>query len=163
MKNRTIWLIESISGHKSSPWTNQSPVTSLHSFHGITSPYKKIIRNGQAILEINFWKIERSDWLRAFRRMSLGKQDFSRKIVFRRMIEDHEFFHFRQKKVHINGLDFCQNSNNLIFRPFWALFAQIWANRIFPEKLGSVTFDPLWIPIFIPKIRKNLWPNSEKS
>ena len=81
--------------------------------------------------------------------------DFSRICGFRRMIEDHEFFHFREKKVHINGLDFCQNSENLIFRPFWALFAQIWANGIFPEKSGSVTFDPLWTPNFMQKIRKN--------
>ena len=75
---------------------------------------QKIIRNGQAVLE----------------------------IVFRRMIEDHEFFHFRQKKVHINGLDFCQNSKNLIlghFGPFLPKFGQMG----FFRKNRAVTFDPL--------------------
>ena len=49
-----------------------------------------------------------------------------------------------------------------IFGPFWALFAQIWANGIFPEKSGSVTFLRLWIPNFMQEIRKILGANSEK-
>ena len=40
---------------------------------------------------------------------------------------------------------------------FWVilgLLAHFWANENFPEKLGSVTFQPLWIPNFMQKIEK---------
>jgi hypothetical protein len=73
------------------------------------------------------------------------------------------FFHFKQKKVHINGLDFHQNSKNPILGPFWPLFAQKRENRIFSEKSGSVTFFHLWTPNFMQKIRRILRANSEKS
>lgn len=59
-------------------------------------------------------------------------------VVFRRMIEDHEFFHFTQKKKKIHKwLWFLsKTAKQQIFRPFWALFDQILANGIFHEKSG---------------------------
>ena len=109
-------------------------ITTFLSWYYIT--IQKIIRNGQAVLEILIFE-KSSDLIgREF-----GQTGFFQKNRFSE--NDRRPFHFRQKKVHINGLDFCQNSKNLIFRAFWVLFAQIWANRIFPEKSGSVTFDPL--------------------
>ena len=39
-------------------------------------------------------------------------------------------------------------------RPFLGLFPKNQPNEIFPEKSGSVTFDPLWTPNFIQKSEK---------
>ena len=88
--------------------------------------------------------------------------DFSRTCGFRRKLRNIMFFHFKQKKVHINGLDFQQNCKNPILGLIWPLFAQKRGNRIFPEKSGFVTFLHLWIPNIMQKIRKILWPNFEK-
>ena len=46
------------------------------------------------------------------------ERDFSRICGFRREFRNIVFFHFKQKKVHINGLDFSQNSKNPILGPF---------------------------------------------
>ena len=91
------------------------------------------------------------------------ERDFSRACGFRRKLRNIMFFHFKHKKVHINGLDFQQNCKNPILGLIWPLFGQKQGNRIFPEKLGSVTFLHLWTPNFMQKIRKNSWANSEKS
>ena len=56
-----------------------------------------------------------SDWPRAFSAIT-RERDFSRTCGFRRKLEDIMFFHFKQKKVHINGLDFRQNAKNLVFQ-----------------------------------------------
>ena len=49
------------------------------------------------------------------------------------------------KKIHraVLEIQLIKESCNLIGRPFWARFAQIWANQSFPEKSGSVTFERL--------------------
>ena len=79
-----------------------------------------------------------------------AKPDFSQICGFRRMIEDHEFFHF---------MPFPAKTNDSILRkiaksPFLGYFPKNQPNQIFPEKSGSVTFDPLWTPNFMQKIRK---------
>ena len=44
------------------------------------------------------------------------ERDFSRTCGFRRNLANLMFFLFKQKKVHINGLDFRQNAKNLVFQ-----------------------------------------------
>ena len=67
-----------------------------------------------------------------------------------------------QETREILGGNLEKRSKESIFGPFWALFAQIWANGIFPEKSGSVTFLRLWTPNFMQEIRKIVGANSEK-
>ena len=45
---------------------------------------------------------------------------------------------------------------------FFTLFALFGANENLTEKSSSVTFESLWSPNFIKKIRKNKWHNFEK-
>ena len=67
------------------------------------------------------------------------KPDFFQKCYSRRILEYHQIYHFQQKKVHINGLDFCQNSKNLIlgdFGLFWAHLAQFGQKPEFFQTCG---------------------------
>ena len=89
--------------------------------------------------EITISRIERSDWPIAFQAIS-REPDFSWTCGFRRIIEDHKTFHFTEKKVHINELDFRQITEKPIFGPFWDLFDHFWANGIFFEKIGLCHF-----------------------
>ena len=68
--------------------------------------------------------------------------------------------HSIRKNVRANSE---KKSKKSIFRPFLGFFPKNQPNQIFPEKSGSVTFDPLWIPNFMQKIRKNVRANSEKT
>ena len=67
-----------------------------------------------------FW--ENPKWVHFSAFWIIGKgsitqeRDFSRTCGFRRKLRDIMFFHFKQKKVHINGLDFRQNAKNLVFQ-----------------------------------------------
>ena len=61
------------------------------------------------------------------------------------------------------GANSEKKSKKSIFRPFLGFFPKNQPNQIFPKKSGSVTFEPLWSPNFMQKIRKNVGANSEKS
>ena len=104
--------------------------------------------------DINNQRILQSDWPRAFWPKT-RQPEFSQTCGFRRMIENHNIFHLRTLWTNISWLNFSLKSKNPIFGPFWALFAQIWANESFPEKSGSVTFEPSWTHNFMQNIRKN--------
>ena len=56
-----------------------------------------------------------------------------------------------------------KSSKKSIFGPFWAIFAQIWANGHFFEKSGSVCFLRLLTPNFMQGIRKIVRADSENS
>ena len=58
-----------------------------------------------------------------------------------------------------------------IMTQFWEIIEKVYLravlgpfclNKIFPGKSDSVTFEHLWSPNFMQKIRKNKWLNSEK-
>ena len=63
--------------------------------------------------------------------------DFCRICGFRRKLRDIMFFHFKQKKVHINGLDFRQKCKNPIFDPF---LPQNGETRFFPKNPAPLRF-----------------------
>ena len=72
---------------------------------------------------------------------------------FRSMIEDHKNIHFPLQGVHIDRLDFRQNTRNYLFGPFWALFAQItfWIRPLLQykqKKLSSLCRHSLFRRIF---------------
>ena len=46
---------------------------------------------------------------------------------------------------------------NIKIPPIWGFFPHLWPRKIFFQKLGSVTFVPLWCTIFMQKIRKKQW------
>ena len=81
--------------------------------------------------------------------------DFSRICGFRRMIEDHEFFHFMPFPAKTND-SILRKSRKSRFLDHLGFFPKNQPNQIFPEKSGSVTFDPLWSPNFIKKNQKKL-------
>ena len=112
--------------------------------------------------DIQIWKIEQSDWPRAFRTI-FGELEFSQTCGFCRIVKNIILNDFREKKVHINGQNFRKNPKNPIFGPILALSPKFWENQSFPEKSGSVTFLHLWSPNFMQKMRKNLRANSEIS
>ena len=82
-------------------------------------------------------RILRSDWPRAFWPKT-QEQDFSWTCGFRRMIKGHKIFDLRQKKVHINGLIFCQNTKKSIFR---LIFLKISQTRFFLKNRALSLFS----------------------
>ena len=80
--------------------------------------------------------------------------DFSRTCGFRRMMWNHHIFHFRQKKVQVNELDFRQKLKNLIFRHKNADYAK---KKFFFQKSGRATVSNFSIPDSMQKTRTIQW------
>ena len=58
---------------------------------------------------------------------------------------------------------FFKKPKKLIFGPYWALFAQIWAKINFPVKMASVIFEIFQLSTIWKKTEKNHWPIPEKN
>ena len=65
--------------------------------------------------------MQNSDWSRGFWILT-QEPDFTQTSGLCIKLEEHQYFHIQVKKVHLNGLDFCQNPENLDFGSFWGLF-----------------------------------------
>ena len=81
-----------------------------------------------------FWRILDSDWSKSFWTTTQELLEY--------------------KKVHLNGLDLCQNPKNLIFWAIFGLFGPSWPIGIVFIKTGFVTFLTTWLPNVMQKIRK---------
>ena len=49
---------------------------------------------------------------------------FSQASRFSKKLQDHSYFHVQVKKIHMNGLQFCQKPHNI----FWGIFGTFWAH-----------------------------------
>ena len=73
----------------------------------------------------------------------------------RRKLANHNTLHFRSFLAKSNDSILRKNPKTLflgLFGPIWALFPHFSKNESFPEKSGSVTFEPLWTPNFMQNI-----------
>lgn len=72
-------------------------------------------------------------------------------VVFRRMIEDHEFFHFTQKKKkYTNDFDFCQKpQNNKFLGHFGPFLTKFWQTEFFTKNqaVTLVFMNPILIKV----------------
>ena len=118
--------------------------------------YGRIYLSGSWDIEI--WKMEQSDWLRAFFKIS-REPDFSQTCGFRWIMQDTELNKFREFQKH-SMTRFWEKYEKPHFLALFPLFPK---NQIFPEKSGSVTFFLLWSFNFMPNFRKILWLVFEKN
>ena len=102
---------------------------------------KKNKKRSNGSKDISIWRIELSDWSRG--QMPISREpDFSQTCGFRRMIENHNIFHFKP---------FLATSNDPIFHKspktlFLGTFGQIWAERDFSRKIRLRHFSAFMDP-----------------
>ena len=48
-----------------------------------------------------------------------------------------------------------ENPKNIIFGPFWAHFGPNLPQKLLLRTLGTITYESLWLPINMQRIRKN--------
>ena len=118
--------------------------------------YGRIYLSGSWDIEI--WKMEQSDWLRAFFKIS-REPDFSQTCGFRWIMQDTELNKFREFQKY-SMTRFWEKYEKPHFLALFPLFPK---NQIFPEKSGSVTFFLLWSFNFMPNFRKILCLVFEKN
>ena len=98
--------------------------------------YKKRLNGSKDIV---IWKIEWSDWSRAFKNIS-QEQEFSRTSGFRRKLVNHKTLHFKPFLTKTNGWIFCKSPKTLffpIFGPFLPIFGKM---RIFLKNRAPSLF-----------------------
>ena len=128
------WVTSGMSGHVRTCLQRES--SSICVFHHYIIIPKYYLKWSSGSWDIQIWKIEQSDWARAFRSIT-REPDFSQTFSFPRMIENHNKFDFRTLRTNISWINFLLKCKIPIFAPFLALLAQ---NQNFPEKSGFVTF-----------------------
>ena len=106
-------------------------------FYFYAKNYKKRSNGSKDII----WRIELSDWSRAKMPIS-RKPDFSQTCGFRRMIENHNIFHFKPFLATSNDSILHKSPKTLIL----GTFGQIWAKPDFFRKIGLCYFSAFMDP-----------------
>ena len=131
-------------GPKSPKWQNHCK--HLMVFHLDAKKYKKLLNGSKDIV---IWKIEWSDWSRAFAH-KFREWEFSQIWNWCRKRANHNVLHLRPFLAKTNDSIFHKSPKPLFLGLFGPFFPEI-----FSEKSGSVTFEYLWTPNFMQKNRKN--------
>ena len=108
--------------------------------------------------DIEIWKMEQSDWLRSFFKIS-REPDFSKTCGFLQNMQDillNKFWEIQKDPM----TSFQEKYEKPHFLALFPLFPK---NQIFSEKSGSVTFFLLWSFNFMPNFRKILCLVFEKN
>ena len=101
-------------------------------FYLYAKNYKKRSNSSK---DIAIRRIERSDWSKG--EMPISREpDFSQTCGFRRMIENHNIFHFKPFLAKTNDSIFHKSPKTLIL----GTFGQIWAEQDFFRKIGLCHF-----------------------
>ena len=101
---------------------------------------QKIRKNYQFLQKMKDQRILQSDWSRAFWAI-IQEPDFSWTCGFRRMIKDHQFFHFKQKKYTSMDQIFVKIRKSRFLGHFQAFFLKISQTRFFPKNRAPSLFS----------------------